>query len=71
LKEVRKEFPQWIVDKVYIKQDGVCANPNCFNPLANGFHRHHKDGDPSNISEENCDLLCIECHFATFDERNP
>lgn len=72
MKEIRKEFPQFIVDQVYIEQDGVCANKNCFNPLAHGFHRHHKDGNPSNISKENCQLLCLECHFATYKgEENP
>ena len=66
----RKDFPQFIVIAVYIAQDGVCGNTDangqriCFNPLSNGFHRHHNDGDHSNISKENCVLLCLECHYA-------
>lgn len=70
MEKVRKDFPQWMVDRKYIEQDGVCAK--CGNPLTNGFHRHHKDGNPANNSYENLALLCIECHFATFKkEENP
>jgi len=68
--KTRKNFPQWIVDEVFKKQDGVCANSTCFNPLVQGFHRHHADGDNSNIKMENCRLLCLECHYKTFSE-NP
>jgi len=71
----RKDFPEWAVDKIYIEQDGVCTNTKegvvCNNPLVNGFHRHHKDGDSSNNSPDNLQLLCLECHFATFKEPNP
>lgn len=57
------------MDQVFVRQDGVCANPGCRNPLAAGFHRHHKDGDPSNTSTENCELLCVGCHFAKKGEQ--
>jgi len=33
------------------------------NPLSAGFHAHHKDGDHSNNSYENLELLCIPCHY--------
>ena len=70
-KKPRKNFPEWIVDQIMIDQDGVCATEKCFNPLVNGFHRHHKDKDHSNIAKENCELKCLECHFKTFGDKNP
>jgi len=69
-KKSRKPFPEWIVEVVFHEQDGVCGNPKCFNPLAAGFHRHHKDKDNTNNSKINCQLLCLECHFATFEGPN-
>ena len=64
MKKERKDFPEWMVTRKFIEQDGVCGNKYCNNPLSNGFHRHHKDGDPSNNSYENLVLLCPECHYA-------
>ena len=68
----RRDFPRWKVELAYIAQDGVCAR--CGRPLDRGFHRHHKDGNPMNNSLENLELLCPECHYATFGhegEKNP
>ncbi len=62
----RKDFPEWAVTAVYMYQDGVCIN--CGGTLDKGFHRHHKDGNHSNNSIENCELRCAECHRATFAE---
>ena len=66
---MRRDFEEWKVHRKYLEQEGVCAI--CGNPLNNGFHRHHKDGDPSNNSYENLQLLCPSCHFATFGKDNP
>jgi len=41
-------------------QEGACLK--CGRPLDGGFHRHHKDGDHANNSEDNLELLCPECH---------
>jgi hypothetical protein len=62
----RRDFPRWKVEQVYIAQDGVCAR--CGSSLEHGFHRHHRDGNPANNSIENLELLCPECHRATFGE---
>jgi hypothetical protein len=62
----RRDFPRWKVEQVYIAQDGVCAR--CGSTLEHGFHRHHRDGNPANNSIENLELLCPECHRATFGE---
>lgn len=64
----RKGFPDWLVNSVYLSQDGICGNQSCNNPLSNGFHRHHNNNDRSDNKRENCQLLCLECHFATFAE---
>jgi len=65
----RKDFPQWSVDIVYEIQQGTCK---CGASLEQtGFHKHHKDKDPTNNSIENLELLCPKCHFATFGESNP
>lgn len=58
----RKNFEPWKVALVYRRQDGVCAKLGCLNPLEGGFHRHHKDGNPSNDSIENLELYCPICH---------
>jgi len=60
----RKDFSEWAVTIVYMAQEGVCAK--CGNTLALGFHRHHKDGNRSNNSVNNLELLCMECHRATY-----
>jgi len=58
----RQDFPEWAVKRVYLLQEGICTS--CGNPLENGFHRHHKDGNPANNSDDNLELLCPECHYA-------
>jgi len=62
--EDRRDFPEWKVKAVYLKQDGACAKCGC--SLADGFHRHHMDGDHSNNSLDNLQLLCPDCHYVTF-----
>jgi len=56
----RKDFSKWAVEVVYQQQQGAC--PRCGKPLLAGFHRHHKDGDNTNNSVENLELLCLVCH---------
>lgn len=60
----RKGFSSAVVERVYIRQDGICARVGCGNPLSRGFHRHHKNKNHSDNSEANCELYCPECHFA-------
>jgi len=59
----RRAFKEKNVQIVYELQDGVCAD--CGKSLAYGFHRHHKDGNPTNNAIENLVLLCPECHLKT------
>ena len=40
----------------------------CGNSLEHGFHRHHKDGNPTNNEISNLELLCAECHRATLGD---
>jgi len=56
----RKDFKKWVTDIVYEQQQGLCAK--CGRSLEQGFHKHHKNGDASNNSVENLELLCPECH---------
>jgi hypothetical protein len=56
----RKDFKKWVTDIVYEQQQGLCAK--CGRSLEQGFHKHHKDGNASNNSVENLELLCPECH---------
>ena len=67
----RKDFKEWQVVIAYMAQEGVCFNEGCGNPLEHGFHRHHKDGNHSNVSLENLGLACPSCHRATLKEKNP
>jgi len=62
----RKDFKDWQVTVVYMFQEGVC---HCGNSLANGFHRHHIDGNAENVSLDNLELRCAECHRATYRGR--
>jgi len=62
----RRAFPVWRVELVYWIQDGVCAK--CGGSLERGFHRHHLNGDPTDNSVENLQLLCPECHLATLGD---
>lgn len=59
----RKDFQEWKVSVVFMAQEGICAK--CSNSLMLGFHRHHKNEDPTDISLENLELHCPECHRAT------
>jgi hypothetical protein len=61
--KVRRDFPEWKVEAVYLAQDGCCLR--CGGSLESGFHRHHKDGNPANNATENLELLCPQCHRAT------
>jgi hypothetical protein len=58
--DTRVNFSQEIIDKVLEKQNKACAK--CGLPLTFGFDAHHADGDNSNASEENCQLLHPRCH---------
>jgi len=58
--KLRKDFSMWKVEEVYKLQDGCCKK--CGNTLTMGFHRHHIDGNKSNNSIENLELLCMTCH---------
>jgi len=60
----RKDFQEWKVREAYIRQDGCCIQ--CGRTLTDGFHRHHKDGNPMNNSVDNLELRCPECHYKTF-----
>jgi len=56
----RKDFPQYIIDICYEKQQGQCNS--CGNAINKGFYRDHIDGDHSNITLKNLQLLCGDCH---------
>jgi len=64
----RKNFSQTVIDDTYLEQGGMCGK--CGKALQYGYHAHHKDGDHSNNSKENCQLLCQACHggekYATY-----
>ncbi len=68
--DTRKDFADWKVAVVYMAQEGVCINSDkpdgCGNTLANGFHRHHKNGNNADDSVQNLELRCPECHHATY-----
>ena len=64
----RQDFPQRLVTRKYLEQDGICATPKCGNPLDKGFHRNHISGDASDNSYENLELKCVECHHAVKDK---
>ena len=63
----RRDFSSSAVREAYIRQDGVCAY--CGRSLEYGFHRHHKDGNPMNNDPDNLELLCPDCHYTTFKEK--
>ncbi|MGB9855828.1 MAG: HNH endonuclease [Caldisericum exile] len=56
----RRNFKKWVVDVVYENQSGLCIK--CGRSLEAGLHKHHIDGDASNNSVENLQLLCPQCH---------
>lgn len=56
----RKDFKKWAVETVWDTQQGLCIK--CGRSLEQGFHKHHLDGDSSNNSIENLQLICATCH---------
>jgi cytochrome c553 len=58
--ETRKDFKAWATAIVYNVQQGSCFK--CGKPLGKRFHKHHKNGDHSDNSVENLELLCASCH---------
>jgi len=34
----------------------------------NNWEAHHKDGNPKNDKQENCQILCWPCHEKTFNK---
>lgn len=56
----RRNFPKKIVDKILEENDYCCMD--CGSYLQQGYHKHHINGDSSDISEENCGILCTRCH---------
>ena len=64
----RKNFSIKIVEEIFEECGGCCQK--CGKSLQYGMHQHHKDGDSSNNSKENCQLLCPSCHggekYATY-----
>ena len=62
----RRSFSAFKVEAVYLAQDGCCAR--CGSSLEHGFHRHHRNGDPTDNSIENLELLCPSCHRASMGE---
>ena len=58
--ETRKNFPISVINKKFEEQGRACGK--CGNPILHGFHAHQIDGDNSNDSIENCQLLCKSCH---------
>ena len=60
--KLRKNFTIKVINEVYEEQ-GRCCN-KCGRSLLEGFEVHHKNGDSSDNSIENCELLCSMCHDA-------
>ena len=56
----RNNFNKRIVDEAYENQEGCCAK--CLKSISGGFERDHKDGNRSNNSKSNLQLLCHRCH---------
>ena len=55
-----KEWTEVKKEQVRIRQDGKCAK--CQKPPPARWEYHHIDGDRNNISLENCEGLCPNCH---------
>jgi len=61
----RNDFSSTIVSETWQRQNGKCVN--CGNRFERSeMQADHKDGDRSNNTLENCELLCQPCHSATF-----
>ena len=60
--KIRRNFSIKVINEVYEEQ-GRCCN-KCGRSLLEGFECHHINGDSSNNSIENCELLCVRCHDA-------
>jgi hypothetical protein len=57
----RKNFSTEDINSVFEEQGHACGN--CGTVFGyGGFQAHHKDGDCSNNSKDNCQLLCERCH---------
>ena len=61
-KKLRKNFSIKTINEVYEEQGRCCSK--CGRSLLEGFEAHHKNGDSSDNSIENCELLCSMCHDA-------
>ena len=65
--EDRQDFKKWIIDLVFESQQGLCSR--CGTSIeVEPYQIHHKNGDHSDNSLENCELYCIRCHHKTFPE---
>jgi len=60
--KLRKNFSIKTINEVYEEQGRSCNH--CGRSLLEGFEAHHVNGDSSNNSIENCELLCSMCHDA-------
>lgn len=58
--DTRVNFPIETIEKTLVKQGNCCSK--CGLPLTYGYVAHHSDGNNSNISEDNCQLLHPRCH---------
>jgi len=63
----RKSFPNPTKRQVLLMQNYQCAKCHIFLDYP---EFHHKDGDSSNNSIENCEALCPNCH-AKVTRKNP
>lgn len=58
----RKNFDTKTIEEVLGEQGMACGK--CGKSLMYGYHAHHKNGDNTDNSKENCQLLCKSCHGA-------
>jgi len=71
----RNEFTKEIIEIAWEKANERCQN--CGNDLIwknqgregkGCWEAHHKDGNPKNDKQENCQILCWPCHKKTLGE---
>lgn len=62
MKKTRIPIPPETVADVMFRSDGTCC---VCNERGKAVQTHHIDEDPSNNSEENISVLCLECHNQT------